>query len=69
MNIQKAHQESGLCNILYAKYSKKCFTQILKTLYEDAMLVSIWGAPIWPPDTFDIFDFSYKCWIHRLRSS
>ena len=29
----------------------KRFTQIYKALYRDAMLVSFWGAQIWPPET------------------
>ena len=36
---------------IYAKYSEKCFTQIYKALYGGAMLVSLWGAQIWPPET------------------
>ena len=29
-------------NISYTKYPKKCFTQIYRDLYGDAMLVSTW---------------------------
>ena len=43
--------ESGLCGISYARYSEKRFTQICKALSKDAILVSIWGAQIWPPET------------------
>ena len=32
---------SGLCDIKYAKYSGKCYTQIHKTLHGDAILVSL----------------------------
>ena len=36
-----ARQESDLCDISYARYSEKRFTQICKALYGDAMLVSL----------------------------
>ena len=65
-------QESGLCDISYARYSEKRFTQIYKALYGDAMLVSIWGAKIWPPETnrnIWVFTFPSNAWIHRLRNS
>ena len=38
---KKQRQESGLCDILYARYSGKCVTQIYKALYGDAMVVSL----------------------------
>ena len=44
-------QESGLCNMLDARYSEKRFTQIYKALYGNVMLVSLSGTPIWPPET------------------
>ena len=44
-------QESGLWNNPYVRCSQKRFTQICKALYGDAMLMSIWGAQIWPPET------------------
>ena len=48
-------QESGLWNNAYVRCSQKRFTQICKALYGDAngdaMLMSIWGAQIWPPET------------------
>ena len=44
-------KESGLCDISYARYSEKRLTQICKALSRDAILVSIWGAQIWPPET------------------
>ena len=34
-------QDSGQRNISYTRYSKKCFTQIYRTFYGDAMLVPI----------------------------
>ena len=36
---------------IYGRYSEKCFTQIYKAFYGDAMLVSLWGAQIWPLET------------------
>ena len=44
-------QESGLRNISNARYWEKRFTWIYKALYGNAMLVSLSGTPIWPPDT------------------
>ena len=44
---KKPHQESGLCNISYARYLEKRITQIYKALYGGTMLVSLWGAQIW----------------------
>jgi len=41
VKFKKPCQESGLCDISYARYSKKRFTQIYKALYGDAMLVSV----------------------------
>ena len=38
---KKPRQESVLCEILYARYMEKCFTQTYKALYEDVMLVSL----------------------------
>ena len=35
-------QDSGQRNISYARYPKKCFTQIYRDLYGDAMLVLTW---------------------------
>ena len=35
-------QDSGQRNISYTRYPKKCFTQIYRDLYGDAMLVLIW---------------------------
>ena len=48
---KKPRQESGLRDNSYARYSGKRFTQIYKALYGDAMLVTLWGAQIWPPET------------------
>ena len=46
VKFKKPCQEPGLCDISYARYSKKRFTQIYKALYGVATLVSIWGAQI-----------------------
>ena len=35
-------QDSGQSNISYTRYPKKCFTQIYRDLYRDAMLVLTW---------------------------
>ena len=35
-------QDSGQKNIPYTRYPKKCFTQIYRDLYGDAMLVPTW---------------------------
>ena len=48
---KKLRQESGLCDISYARYSEKSFTQICKALSKDAILVFPWGTQIWPPET------------------
>ena len=47
---KKLRQESGLCDISYARYSEKRFTQICKALSKDAILVFLWGTQIWPPE-------------------
>ena len=36
------HQDSGQSTISYTRYPKKCFTQIYRDLYGDAMLVLTW---------------------------
>ena len=43
INMQKPRpcQESGVCDISYATYLEKPFTQIYKALYGDAMFVSL----------------------------
>ena len=35
-------QDSGQRNISYTRYPKKCFTQVYRDLYGDAMLVLTW---------------------------
>ena len=38
----KIRQDSGQRNISYTRYPKKCFIQIYRDLYGDAMLVPTW---------------------------
>ena len=42
---QFPRQDSGQKNIPYTRYPKKCFTQIYRDLYGDAMLVPTWMGP------------------------
>lgn len=39
---------AGLCDFSYVKYSRKCVTQICRTLFGNATLVSLWGAWVRP---------------------
>ena len=39
--MERPHQDSGQSIISYTRYPKKCFTQIYRDLYGDAMLVLI----------------------------
>ena len=45
-------QDSGQKNIPYTRYPKKCFTQIYRDLYGDAMLLPTWMAPTWRTETY-----------------
>ena len=36
--MERPHQDSGQSNISYTRYPKKCFTQIYRDLYGDAVL-------------------------------
>ena len=40
-------KELDLCSFSYVSYLEKRFNQIYRTLYGDAMLVSLGGTPIW----------------------
>ena len=42
-------QDLVLCGFTFARYLEKCFTQIYRALYENAMLVPFRGAPTWRP--------------------
>ena len=48
--FKQSRKDSGLCDYSCGRYSKKCFTQIYKAMYGDAMFVSLWGAQIWRPE-------------------
>ena len=39
--MERPRQDSSQSNISYTRYPKKCFTQIYRDLYGDAMLVLI----------------------------
>ena len=73
--MQKAFQKSGLCNISYARYSEKRFTQIYKALSGDAMFVSLSAAQTWPnmatgnQQEHLFLSFPTNAWILRLRNS
>ena len=41
-----ANEESGLCDISYARYSEKCFTRIYKASYGDSMETPCWRVPV-----------------------
>ena len=48
--FKQSHKGSGLFDVSCGRYSKKCFTQIYKALYGDAMFVSLSGAQLWWPE-------------------
>ena len=53
-------QESGLCNMLDARYSEKRFTQIYKALYGNAMLGHQYGRrKLTETYIMYVFEFSY----------
>ena len=43
-------KDSCLCDVSRGRYSRKHFTQIHKSLYGDAMFVSLRGVQIWRPE-------------------
>ena len=43
-------KDSCLCHASCGRHSKKCFAQIYKVMYGDAMFVSLRGAQIWRPE-------------------
>ena len=64
---EQPRQDLGLCGFLFARYSEKCFTQIYKALYGDAMLVPFWGAPTWRPyNNRNICHLSFCYWNENL---
>ena len=40
--IEQHHQDLGLCSFSFMHYLEKCFTQIKRALYGDAMLGASW---------------------------
>ena len=48
--FKQSRIDSGLCDFSCGRYSKKCFAQIHKAMYGDAMFVSLWGAQLWRPE-------------------
>ena len=57
--FKQSWKDSSLCNVSCRRNSKKCFTQIFKALYGDAVFVSLWGAQIWHPKTH-VIEFCCK---------
>ena len=47
LTCQKPCKDLTLCNFSRMKYSEKCFNQIDRALYGDAMFVPLRGAQIW----------------------
>ena len=45
------------------RYSSKCFAEIYRAQYENAMLVHIYGAPIWRPE--NNVNICYLLWLSR----
>ena len=62
INKQKNLARNDVCAILHMPEFGKIFAQIYKALYGDAILVSLWGAQIWRPETkkASVFEFSLK---------
>ena len=48
--FKQYRKDSGLCDVSCGRYSKKCFTQVYKAMYGDALFVSLLGAQIWRPE-------------------
>jgi len=43
---EQPRQDLGMCGYSLVRYLKKCFTQVYRALYGDAMLVTFRGASI-----------------------
>ena len=56
-------QVFGLCVFPNFRYSSKCFAEIYRAQYENAMLVYICGAPIWRPE--NSVNICYLLWLSR----
>ena len=48
--FKQSRKDSGLCDFSCGRYLKKRFIQIYKTMYGNAMFVSLWGAQLWRPE-------------------
>ena len=65
-------QDSGQRNISYTRYPKKCFTQIYRDLYGDAMLVPTWMGTNMADGNQQkhlLPSFGAKAWICSSRNS
>ena len=47
LTCKKPCKDLTLCSFSRMKYSEKCFNQIYRALYGDAMFVPLGGAQIW----------------------
>ena len=56
-------QVLGLCVSPNFRYSSKCFAEIYRAQYENAMLVHIFCAPIWRPE--NSVNTCYLLWLSR----
>ena len=50
LKFKRLVQVSGLCGPQFLSYLPKRFMHLGKALDGDAILVYIFGAPIWPPE-------------------
>ena len=48
-DMKQLRHDLDLCGNSFARYSEKCFTQIYRALYGDAMLVPFGETPTWRP--------------------
>ena len=65
-------QDSGQKNISYTRYPKKCFTQIYRELYGDAMLVLTWMSSNMADGNQQkhlLPSFATKEWIYSSKNS
>ena len=69
---RRPRQDSGQRNISYTRYPKKCFTQISRDLYGDAMLVPIRMVANMADGNQQknlLPSFATKAWIYSSRNS
>ena len=64
-------QDSGQKNISYTRYPKKCFTQIYRELYGDAMLLLTWMSSNMDENQQKhlLPSFATKEWIYSSKNS